>query len=309
MARILAVGIATLDVITLVERYPDEDAEVRALARRLARGGNATNTLVVLSQLGHACAWAGVLGGRDGGRFILDDLARHGVDTGACRVLEDASPPTSSITLSRATGSRTIIHYRDLPEYRFEDFRSVDLAALAWVHFEGRHVPETHRMLERVRRARPDVRVSLEIEKPRPDIEALFPLADVLLFSRYYARAAGHPEPVSLLRTVRATVPAAVLVCAWGEAGATALSPQGETVASPAFPPPRVVDTVGAGDVFNAACIDGLIDHRPLAEILADACRLAGAKCGCVGLDNLPDRHPERETPACAGVRGHSTPG
>lgn len=61
MSRILAIGIATLDIVNLVADYPPEDSEVRALDQRVSRGGNATNTLVVLSQLGHRCSWGGVL--------------------------------------------------------------------------------------------------------------------------------------------------------------------------------------------------------------------------------------------------------
>jgi hypothetical protein len=38
---------------------------------------------------------------------------------------------------------------------------------------------------------------------------------------------------------------------------------------------------------LNAACIDGLVRGRALAEVLVDACRLAGAKCGRIGLDDL----------------------
>ena len=60
MAHVLAVGVATLDIINEVESYPPEDGEVRALAQAIRRGGNASNTLVVLSQLGHSCEWAGV---------------------------------------------------------------------------------------------------------------------------------------------------------------------------------------------------------------------------------------------------------
>ena len=39
MAKILAVGIATLDIINLVDSYPSEDTEVRALSQRKLRGG------------------------------------------------------------------------------------------------------------------------------------------------------------------------------------------------------------------------------------------------------------------------------
>lgn len=50
----------------------------------------------------------------------------------------------------------------------------------------------------------------------------------------------------------------AVLVCAWAEEGADALGPDGKLIHSDAFPPPRVVDTLGAGDTFNASVIFSL---------------------------------------------------
>lgn len=50
----------------------------------------------------------------------------------------------------------------------------------------------------------------------------------------------------------------AVLVCAWAEEGADALGPDGRLLHSDAFPPPRVVDTLGAGDTFNASVIFSL---------------------------------------------------
>ena len=62
MPSILCVGIATLDIINQVERYPAEDSEVRALAQQQRVGGNAANTAMVLAQLGDAVTWVGNLG-------------------------------------------------------------------------------------------------------------------------------------------------------------------------------------------------------------------------------------------------------
>ncbi len=290
MARVLGVGIATLDIINTVGRYPAEDDEVRALDQRLARGGNASNTLAVLAQLGHSCGWAGVVTTGANGRLILDDLTARGIDVSARRTEEAGAVPTSCITLSRESGSRTIVHYRDLPEYGFEDFSRIDLAPFEWLHFEGRNVPETYRMLERARALCPNIPRSVEVEKPRPDIESLFEAADVLLFSRHYARENGYTDGDNFVHAMRQRAPHATLVCAWGRHGACGLSRQGDTCASPAFAPERVVDTLGAGDVFNAGVIHGLLEGSGLAAALTGACQLAGRKCGQYGLDGLIPR-------------------
>ncbi len=292
--NVLGIGIATLDIVNTVNGYPPEDSEVRALELERRRGGNATNTLVVLSQLGHRCSWGGVLAKGPDSRYILDDLKHHHIDIRHCRHVEKGKAPTSCIILNRRNGSRTIIHYRDLPEFGFEDFDRIDLAPFHWVHFEGRNVTETHRMLERCAAEYPALPRSLEVEKSRPDIETLFPLAKVLLFSKEYARHQGFEDGTRFLLSLQKQLPGTILVCAWGEKGASAVALDGTLFSSPAYPPPRVVDTTGAGDAFNAGIIDGLLRGEPLDATLHAACRLAGRKCGISGLagmKTLPDSH------------------
>lgn len=285
MARILGVGIATLDIVNSVAGYPAEDTEVRASHQRICRGGNATNTLVVLSQLGHDCAWGGVVADEPDARHILDDLARYRIDTHACRHKAHGKVPTSYIVLNQRTGSRTIVHYRDLPEYSFADFCAIDLAGFDWLHFEGRAVDETCRMLEYAQLHAPATPRSVEIEKPRLGIEQLFTLADVLLLSRHYAQSCGVTDPATFLRRMHHQAPQADLVCAWGEAGAYGLTGSGAALHSPACPPPAVVDTLGAGDTFNAGIIHARLTGASWPAALRLACELAGKKCGVMGFD------------------------
>jgi len=284
MPHILGIGIATLDVINSVDGYPAEDSEVRALHQQLRRGGNCTNTLVVLSQLGHRCAWGGVLAAEPNGSHIRTDLERYNIDLAAVRTLNHGKVPTSYITLNQRNGSRTIVHYRDLPEFGYEDFAPIDVRGYDWLHFEGRNVAATRRMLEKARELAPAVPRSVEIEKPRADIEQLFPYADVLLFSRHFATSRGYDDPQRFLDDIARQTPAVTRTLAWSEAGAYALDRNGRIFHSPAYPPPQLVDTLGAGDTFNAGVIDALLQDTTVAEALQRACRLAGRKCGQPGL-------------------------
>ncbi|MDH3526297.1 MAG: PfkB family carbohydrate kinase [Gammaproteobacteria bacterium] len=287
MAQILGIGNATLDIIHAVDRYPQENDEVRCIDRTVSRGGNVANTLVVLSQLGHTCSWAGVLVDTAEGRFVRDDLESSGIDTTASRMLDSGSMPVSSILVNSESGSRTIVHYRDLPEYTCADFESLDLKSCDWLHFEGRNIGQLGLMLRSSQSRFPSIPRSLEIEKPRPGIEALFGLVDVLLFSRDYARSHGYDSPEELLRFVHGSSPQADLYCTWGERGAVALDRMGRFRKQPAVAPSRVVDTLGAGDTFNAAVIHGYLAGLEAASRLRQACILAGKKCGQTGLAGL----------------------
>ncbi len=295
--RILAIGTATLDIIDLLDRYPREDEKVRVLGRRRVAGGNAVNTLLVLSRLGYACGWGGVVADDPDSRHILGTLQRYDVDVSGSVCCREGKTPTSHICLSRSTGSRTIAHFRDLPEYSAEDFGRIDLGAWDWVHFEGRNTAELVQMQARLKSQRPELICSLEVEKPRPGIESLCPGSDVLVVSQAYAHACGYQDGAALLEALRPHTGSAILFCPWGASGAFAMDRMGHIYTSPAFPPPTVIDTLGAGDVFNAAVIDGILQKRPVEQVLVDACRLAGRKCGMQGLDDITastddSRHP-----------------
>lgn len=297
MAKILGVGNATLDIINSVSQFPAEDSENRARSQRMALGGNAANSLHVLAQLGHRCSFVGVLAYDAFGHFVKDELHRYGVGSRHCLATQGRTP-TSYITLNESNGSRTIVHYRDLPELNAAHFiEEVDVEHYQWFHFQGRENVEAlaqmmHFCREQASQQRSQ-RISVEIEKPYAGIEQLIELADVVFFSKDYARHCGYSNGRDLLTASRLWNPHALRICAWGKRGAfgdQAEQSDGsftEVEHSPAFEPEQVLDTVGAGDTFNAGFIDAQCRGLGLLESLTHACRLAGKKCGQIGFDHL----------------------
>jgi ketohexokinase len=298
MANILGVGIATLDIVNTVDGYPPEDAEVRAISQMHRRGGNVTNTLVVLSQLGHQTVWAGTLADDASSDLIRDDLTRYSVNLEPVEIIPGGCAPTSYITLNNQNGSRTIVHYRDLPEYTFESFRQIDLTAFDWLHFEGRNVEQTRQMLEHANKTVPHIPRSVEIEKTRNNIEVLCSLAHLLLYSRSYVEncilqdkllevSNKSQTPVTFLAEMHRQIPTADHVCTWGSDGAYGVFHTGEQQHASPKRIDRVVDTIGAGDTFAAGLIHARLEKRNYADSLKAACELAGKKCGQQGLDGL----------------------
>jgi ketohexokinase len=282
--QILAVGVATLDIVNRVAAYPDEDQEVRATAQQLRRGGNACNTLTVLSRLGHRCSWAGLLADDQSSQLILEDLLASQVATCWVRVISGGVTPTSYITSSQATGSRTIVHYRNLPEYDENDFSEIDLTPFDWLHFEGRNPDATLAMLQRVRALGTAARISIEFEKPREGLELCLPYADVVMISRAYALAKGFDQAERLFDFIRPMCGDALCFLGWGDQGGWLQTQEKEIHFQPASKPLQVIDTLGAGDVFNAGLIHGLYEWSDPIKALRYGIQIAGEKCGREGL-------------------------
>ncbi|XP_042565718.1 ketohexokinase isoform X5 [Clupea harengus] len=248
--KILCIGLVCLDIINVVDKYPEEDTDSRCLSQRWQRGGNASNSCTVLSLLGAPCAFMGSL----------------------------APGPVAE----------------NLPDVSSEDFSKVDLSQYRWIHWEGRNAEEQVKMIQRVeefnrRATEPErITISVEIEKTREPLYQLFQYGDVVFVSKDVAKHFGFDSAAAALKGLHSRVrKGAVLICAWAEKGADAMGPDGVVVHSDAFPPEALVDTLGAGDTFNASVIYTLSNGGSLQEALAFGCQVAGRKCGVHGYDGI----------------------
>nr|XP_003230662.2 PREDICTED: ketohexokinase [Anolis carolinensis] len=293
--RILCVGLVCLDIVSLVDRFPEEDSDSRCVSQRWQRGGNASNTCTVLALLGAPAAFMGALAHGHPASFVRDDFRRYRVDLSLVSSHSSGALPISMVIADRATGSRTILHASsNLPDVTAADFERVDLSQYKWIHWEGRNASEQVKMLQRVEdhnRSLPPyerVQTSVEVEKPRPELYQLLGYGDVVFISKDVAKDLGFSSAPEAVLGLRSRVKeGATLVCAWAEKGADAVGPDGALVHSDAFPPEKVVDTLGAGDTFNAAVILALSRGQPLGAALTFGCQVAGRKCGLHGYDGI----------------------
>ncbi|XP_028285436.1 ketohexokinase isoform X2 [Parambassis ranga] len=296
--KILCVGLVCLDIINVVEKYPEEDSDSRCLSQRWQRGGNASNTCTVLSLLGASCAFMGSLSAGPVADFIRADFLQHAVDVSAVVWQLEGQTPCASCVVCLSSGSRTVIlSDMNLPDVSAEDFSKIDLHQFKWIHWEGRNADEQVKMIQKVLMynstlpQQDRISMSVEIEKIREPLFQLFPHGDVVFVSKDVARHFGFQSGEAAVKGLYSRVkPGATLICAWAEKGADALGPDGVVVHSDAFSPETLVDTLGAGDTFNAAVIYTLYNGGTLQDALIFGCKVAGRKCGFHGYSGITER-------------------
>ncbi len=113
----------------------------------------------------------------------------------------------------------------------------------------------------------------------------LFEPADIILFSKQYALSQKATSAKTFCQFINSTYCNKTIFCAWGDSGAGASS--NEKYYWQDALDIKTVDTLAAGDVFNAGIIDQQLKKSHLRQCLQFACKLAGKKCEKKGIGDL----------------------
>jgi sugar/nucleoside kinase (ribokinase family) len=293
---VLVVGDANPDVVLsgVPEQLPFGQRERLIDAGAVTLGGSAAITACGAARLGLRTAFVGRVGADGFGRYVLDTMAERGVDVSGCVV--DAEASTALTVILIRGGDRAILTAPGtLPRFGVDDI-DPGLAA------DARHVHIGSFYLQpRLAQGLPDwlhalrdrgVTVSLDTNDDPSGrwgggIEATLAEVDVFLPNEAEACAiTGRPDVTAAASRLAELTRLPVVKC--GAAGALAWS-GGSALRVPGLPV-EPVDTVGAGDSFNAGFLAGWLDGRDVAESL----RLAVA-CGSLS------------TRATGGIAGQPT--
>lgn len=237
--------------------------------------------------------------------FVIEDLKDRGIDFKNSATIPNCKIPLSTVLLSKNSGCRTIIHSnKNLPHVTFDNFDKCDLSEYFWVHFEARSVPETTKMMLKIReynKTKPDaenIKISLELEKRRDENLILVRYTDVAVLGRDFAEILGcHDKKRATYKLKELTTSDdrykndnTLIICPWGTDGASAMNPAGDYFECQTYPPQNgIVDTLGAGDTFCAGTLNALMGNLDASKAIEQGCRIAGFKCGHFGYDCVKD--------------------
>lgn len=267
MAQVLAVGLATVDNIVLVDRYPERDERVLAIENLRSVGGPATVAAITMARLGIKVSLSTVVGRDQSGDFVLDILNQEGVDTEFVE-RNDGLTSQSTIVVSRNDASRAIMvkPERVAPKKPTESFPG-------WVHVDhfGAEVIKSWGV---VRGKGP--KLSIDIGYPVEGVEA----KDFDLY-------VPSEKVTNDLDT--ASDDGNIVVISHGDRG-SAFSDGKTKGRAPAFEI-DALSTLGAGDVFHGALVATRIWELPIKEAVTFANAVAALSCrGLDGYSKVPNR-------------------
>jgi sulfofructose kinase len=280
MFDVVGIGTNSIDdVLILNERAASalSTGKARVGARHLMAGGQTATVTAACARLGLRSKYLGVFGSDERGRFIRQTLVEFDVDL--TDAVERDAPNRTAVIVVDPDGHRTVFWHRsETLGLSPSDLRPDSLNARV-VHIDD----DDPDLALRAARMACDARtpVTSDIEHASANVEQLIAAVTYpIMEQRLPAALTGESDPERALRKLRRLNPG-VLCMTLGERGAAALDGD-EFHVVPAFAV-NVVDSTGAGDVFRAGFIYGVLQRWGVAEILRFSNAAAAISCTRLG--------------------------
>lgn len=270
----LFVGLATLDVIQLVEKLPAENEKIRALDFAFAAGGPAANAAVAfahgfsklrqaLENTDHAVLVSRI--SNDGiGDLIREDLEKNHVCVKASALPGNTSSTMATVLVTKSTGDRAVVSATDqrkiAPAYSTLDIEVEDFDI---VETDGYETDLTLQVLKRARSA--GVTTVLDGGSVKSYTEELLPFIDVAIVSEPFAADRSSTDFFNYLAKFGIKYSAITrgskeIIYSADGAGGTIKTCK-----------TTVVDTLAAGDFFHGGFVKALGKQELTADTFSNA--------------------------------------
>ncbi len=277
----IAIGNLNIDISLYVERLPRPDEAIISSDAAIGSGGAASNYAVAVAFYGHRVYLVATTSSYPFVDYILDELARQGVNVSYVKRVEGV-PGLVSIIVDQRSGEKYMVKYRgvnsllspnDIPREALERASIVHIASV-----------EPSVALEIAKRAGSlGVLVSYDpgsgvYERKDVVLETIKNSNIVFLNKVEASEIFKHNNPWKLL-----DLGPDIIVVKKGSEGAYILQPGGIIYHGLSKPLRRVIDTTGAGDAFAAFFNCTYLDSHDPVKSLQYALAAATLKTSCRG--------------------------
>jgi sulfofructose kinase len=276
---LVGVGLNATDTLIALPAFPARGSKTEYSGSSVLPGGQVATTVVACQHWGLSTRYVGIVGDDAAAKLHQDAFAQAGVETQLISVPGGASP--QSLILVDAGGERTVMCRRDervaLKPAHLDREWIVNARAL---HVDGYDTEAATVAAGWARSA--GVPVIADLDELYPGVEKLLENVDYLIVSRDIpGRLMKEPDLEKSLRQMQRRYGCRLAAATLGEDGVLAWD--GKHLHHTSAYSVAVVDTTGAGDIFHAGFIYGLLQEWPLERQLDFACAAAAMNCMAVG--------------------------
>jgi sugar/nucleoside kinase (ribokinase family) len=276
---LVGVGLNAIDVLVPLAEFPARGSKAWYTGSTVLPGGQAATTVIACQHWGLSTRYVGRVGDDDGGRLHRKVFAAAGVDAKLVVAPDAASP--QSLILVDGGGERTVLCRKDeRVQLRPEDLKREWIVNARALHLDGCEIAAATLAAEWAHTA--GIPVIADLDETYPGVDKLVENVDYLIVSRDFPeRLTGEVDLETALRLIQTRYGCLFTAATLGCDGVLAWDGSQFHLRS-AYKVP-VVDTTGAGDIFHAGFIYGLLQGWPIERQLDFACAAAALNCTASG--------------------------
>jgi sulfofructose kinase len=276
---LVGVGLNAVDTLIPLPHYPVLGSKVEFRSANILPGGQVASAVIACQQWGLRTRYVGKVGEDRLADIHRAEFAKAGVETHLFTAQGCASQ--QAFILVDDTGERTVLWKRDTNlALRPEELKQEWIVDARALHVDGH---DTAAAIQAATWARASgVPVIADLDEVYPGVQGLLGSVDYLITSRDIpGRLTGEENLRAALQALQTRYGSRLTAATLGHEGVIAWDGSQFHYAA-AF---RVesVDTTGAGDIFHAGFIYGLLQGWPLARQLTFACAAAALNCKAIG--------------------------
>jgi sulfofructose kinase len=276
---VVGVGLNATDTLIPVPHFPVLGSKVEIHSANILLGGQVATAMVACRQWGLRTRYVGKVGEDHAAALHRAEFARLGVEAHLSTAA--GCPSQQAFILVDHGGERTVLWKRDVRlRLQPEDLQPEWIRSARMLHLDGHDTLAATQAAQWARSA--NIPVVADLDDLYPGYEQLLPHIDFLITSRDIpGRLTNDENLLNSLPKVAQRYGCRLAAATLGHEGVLAWDGQRYYYA-PAY---RVdsVDTTGAGDIFHAGFIFGLLRDWPLQRRLEFACAAAALNCKGVG--------------------------
>jgi sulfofructose kinase len=276
---VVGVGLNATDTFIPVAHFPERGSKIEFRSAQVLLGGQVATAMIACQHWGLRARYVGKVGEDSAAELHRAEFARAGIEAHLFKAL--ACPSQQAFIIVDDYGERTVLWKRDERlALQPEDIQESWITNARVLHVDG-HDTAAATKAAAIARSH-GVATVADVDELYPGVESLLHHIDYLITSRDIpGRLMNEPDLRKSLSALRQSFGCRLTGATLGEEGV--LVWDGAQLHHASAFRVHATDTTGAGDIFHAGFIYGLLQGWPLSRQLDFACAAAALNCTALG--------------------------